>query len=70
MKAKMPRGQKAPEAGQYECRVCQTRFTYEDGDLICPKCKTGDPQNLIPYYMEDDKDEDQMYSKDDWHGGD
>ena len=69
MKAKLPAGERR-EAGQYLCQGCQTVFIYEVGNLSCPNCGKLEPQELIPVYMEDDTEEDDMYSADDWEAGD
>lgn len=69
MRAKMPAGE-VREAGHYLCQACQTVFIYETGTLTCPNCYKLDPQELIPVYMEDDADEEEMYSKQDWGSGD
>lgn len=69
MRAKLPAGE-VREAGQYLCQCCQTVFMYETGILSCPNCHKLDPQELIPVYMEDDEEENEMYSDDDWGSGD
>lgn len=69
MKAKMPSSQKPPEAGEYVCIWCDTTFDYKSGDLMCPVCGNGNRRDLIPIHMEDNPQEDQLYTPSDWHGG-
>lgn len=68
MKAKMT--ESVPEAGVYLCQICQIKFKFKKGQLICPKCKTEDRINLLMIYVENDPEQDQLYSDIDWHGGD
>jgi len=74
MKAKMKKGTKVPESGDYQCQKCNQKFTFTgttaDQVIVCPKCSTSSLDDLIPIYMENDPEEEQLYSKDDWHGGD
>ena len=72
MKAKMKKGLKPPESGEYQCQKCNHRFQFNSTDpnkLVCPKCGEASLDNLIPIYMENNPEEEQLYSKDDWHGG-
>jgi tRNA(Ile2) C34 agmatinyltransferase TiaS len=70
MKAKMKPGQKPPEPGNYQCQKCNCRFTAKGDTLVCPKCENTNRDELIPIYMENDPEEEEMYSEADWHGGD
>lgn len=73
MKAKMNKGLKVPESGEYQCQRCNRRFIItgkSEEQLICPQCKDSNPQDLVPIYMENDPEEEQLYSKDDWQAGD
>jgi transcription initiation factor IIE alpha subunit len=73
MKAKMKKGLKPPESGEYQCQKCNQRFNFTGtnaDDLVCPKCGESSLENLIPIYMENNPEEEQLYSEDDWHGGD
>ena len=71
MKAKMKTGEKPPEEGNYHCQKCRTQFkSTVKTKLVCPKCGTTTLGDLIPIYMEDDPEEEQMYSSSEWHGGD
>lgn len=65
MKAKMPPGHKAPEAAEYLCDKCDTRFFLNfNGPLRCPNCYTTNINSLVPIYIEDDPPEEEMLS---WH---
>ena len=68
MKAKMV--ESIPETGVYLCQICQIKFNFTDGQLVCPKCHTQDRENLIMIYVENDPEQDQLYSNIDWHAGD
>jgi rRNA maturation endonuclease Nob1 len=70
MKAKMGRGQKPPEPGNYQCQKCNSRFQPNKDSLVCPQCGNAKAEELVPIYMEEDPEEEQMYSKDDFRGGD
>jgi len=70
MKAKMRPGQKTPEPGEYQCQRCNGRFRIDGGKLICPHCSNTKVDELVPIYMENDPEEEQMYSDADWQGGD
>jgi hypothetical protein len=71
MRAKMPPGQKVPEAAEYMCEKCDARFYFNKrSELECPDCGTNNVNMLIPVYLEDDPLEDAMYSDDDWGQGD
>jgi len=73
MKAKMRKGTKVPESGEYLCQKCNKRFIFEGTDpskLVCPNCGASKLEDLVPIYMENNPEEEQMYSKDDWQGGD
>lgn len=72
MKAKMPPGEKIPEAAEYLCKKCETRFYFSElnDELVCPSCGTADQTELVPVYMENDPQEEEMYSEDDWGQGD
>jgi uncharacterized Zn finger protein (UPF0148 family) len=56
--------------GTYACQKCQTQFKYASGDLKCPKCGTMKADNLVPFYMENDPERDEMLSRDDFSAGD
>lgn len=58
------------ETGVYLCQICQIKFKYNGGKLICPKCLTADRDNLIMIYVEDDPEQEQLYNSVDWHGAD
>ncbi len=70
MKAKMKAGETIPESGEYLCQRCENRFRFDGQKLVCPKCGTTDLAVLVPVYMEDNPDEEQMYAKGDWSAGD
>ena len=70
MKAKMRKGEKPPEPGEYQCQRCNCRFKPNGNKLICPQCGSSKQDELVPIYMENDPEEEQMYSEADWHGGD
>jgi len=70
MRAKMPQGQKVAEAGEYLCIWCETRFTFQTGELACPECGNTDRNDLVTVYMEDDTQEEEMMSAADWGQGD
>lgn len=71
MKAKMKPGQKPPEPGNYQCQKCNCRFKVIEGvSLSCPNCGNVKMDELVPIYMENDPEEEEMYSEVDWQGGD
>lgn len=70
MRAKMLRGQKMPEAGEYQCQRCDYRFCCSGGQLSCCNCGSRDMNGLVLIYLEDNPDEYQMYNAIDWHAGD
>lgn len=70
MKAKMKKGEKPPEPGEYICQKCQNRFKVNLDNLICSNCGNSQQDELVPVYMENDAEEEQMYSEQDFHGGD
>jgi hypothetical protein len=69
MKAKMPRGQKAPETADYLCIWCDETFHYEYGQLACPSCGNSTRSDLVPIFMEEDPKEEVLYVADEFHGG-
>ncbi len=70
MKAKMKGEQKMPESGDYECQRCGARFKVDGQSVICPQCGNTKLDELILFYVENDPEEEQMYTEADWHGGD
>ena len=71
MKAKMPPGQKIPEAAEYLCQKCDTRFFYaKEEPLRCPNCYTTNINWIVAVYMEDDPVVEEMFSIEDMGEGD
>jgi hypothetical protein len=70
MHAKMPGGQKIAETGDYLCQNCETQFHFEAGLLTCPKCGSTARNELIPIYVEENPEEEQMYTRGDFGQGD
>ena len=71
MKCKMPPGQKIPEAAEYLCQKCETRFFFAKHEpLRCPNCYTTNVNSIVVIYMENDPAEEEMYSAADWGEGD
>lgn len=70
MHAKMPRGQKLAEPGDYLCQRCEAQFHFDIGLLTCPKCGNTSRHELIPIYVEEDAEEEQMYTRGDFGQGD
>ena len=68
MKAKML--DKVAEAGEYLCQKCETRFFFTIGHLRCPECGNSFRLDLIPIYMENDEQEEQLHLDDDYGQGD
>lgn len=67
MKAKML--DKQPEAAKYLCTRCEKQFVYRKGSLACPRCSNSKRDELVPIYLKNDPEEENMYTNDDWHGG-
>ena len=60
----------AAKPGKYECQACNSHFTYAAGSaLMCPKCKTRVPDQLIPIHTEEDPQADEMLTRDDFTAG-
>ena len=70
MKAKMTGEETVPESGVYLCQNCQIKFKFSAGKLACPKCGSTDSESLVMIYVENDPEQEQMYSEIDWHAGD
>lgn len=56
--------------GNYVCQKCQAQFKYTSGDLQCPKCDTEKADNLVPIYVENDPERDEMLTRDEFSAGD
>jgi uncharacterized Zn finger protein (UPF0148 family) len=67
MKAKMT--DKTPETGRYLCSKCNIMFIFKRGELVCPLCHNGAWLDMVLIHVNDYPKEEEMYSKDDWHGG-
>ncbi len=67
MKAKMPN--KPSEAATYLCNKCDKQFKFEQGNLVCPRCKNGDKTELVVISIKDNLEENQLYTEDDFLGG-
>jgi hypothetical protein len=67
MKAKMT--DKPSETGKYICGKCNIVFVFKNGVLTCPVCHNGAYLDLILINVQDNPKEEDMYTKDDWHGG-
>ena len=71
MHAKMPPGQKVPQAAEYLCEKCETRFLFKKNDILrCPNCYSSNVNWLVPIYVEEDPVEEEMYTLDDYGQGD
>ena len=56
--------------GDYMCLKCDARFHYSVGQLKCPSCRNKNRLDLVPFYVENDKDEEQLYTDKDFGEGD
>jgi protein-arginine kinase activator protein McsA len=70
MNAKTAQRLESIKKGTYVCQKCQTQFKYASGDLKCPKCNTMKAEDLVPFYMENDPERDEMLSRDEFAAGD
>lgn len=67
MKAKMPN--KPGEAGKYLCMHCNKQFHFQTGQLTCPFCKNYRRSELVLIDVRDNRQEENLYTAVDWHGG-
>jgi hypothetical protein len=70
MHAKMPQDSKVGERGEYLCQRCETKFWFRGEELICPNCRNQDRTELVPFYVESDPQEEQMYNDKEFGQGD
>ncbi len=70
MKAKIPGERKLAEHGKYLCLKCDNHFLYAGGSMVCPRCGNRNGPELVPYYVENDLVEEQMYTESDFGEGD
>ena len=54
----------------YLCQQCGVTFRLADAKLACPICSAAGHDNIIPVYVENDPEKEQMYSPVDWQAGD
>jgi len=55
---------------EYLCLVCSYHFLFHSGDIVCPRCKNADHEEVVPLYVEDDPRNDQFISSLDYGEGD
>jgi hypothetical protein len=70
MRYKMPQQEQTRGAGEYLCLTCESRIMHTAGPICCVTCGNSAQEDLVPLYIEDDADEQDMYSDADWSGGD
>lgn len=54
----------------YLCQACDNIFTSGDAKPPCPKCRVKFAGNIVPIYVEHEREKEQMYSAVDWIAGD
>ena len=69
MKAKVRQPELA-QYGEYLCLKCDNRFRFDGGKLFCPRCKNQKRLDMLPVYVENDKEEEQLYTDGDFGEGD
>ncbi len=70
MRYKMPQEEQVRDAGEYLCLRCEARILHTAGAMCCVGCGNSKAEDLVPLYIEDDADEEEMYSQADWGQGD
>lgn len=70
MKAKLPEAERDFESGtRFLCIWCDTVFVRQGPLIKCPSCANQDEKDIIPIYLEDDPQEEALYTRSDFSGG-
>lgn len=70
MELKLNHGRKTNAARRFLCQTCDREFSTVEIKPSCPNCGAKYSGNIVPIYVEDDNEKEQMYTSADWVAGD
>jgi hypothetical protein len=70
MKFRMLDNPRHVDRWEYLCLVCDNRFFFRSGDIVCPRCNNTDYEEVVPMYVGDDPRAEELVLRADFGEGD